>query len=128
MQVQLQGDAATLDLAARQGRDFHDSFPEVEWLSARRLALRKGANARDDLACPVGIADDAVEREAGLVEIWRLLGKPSGARAAAGDDGSQGLVDFVRDRRRQLTERRDPRNSQKPIARLQRLGLRSHHP
>ena len=63
----------------------------------------------DHVACAPRAADHLFDRAARLIELRRLAVEPSQARVAIGDAASERLVDFVRDRGRQLPQGRQPR-------------------
>jgi hypothetical protein len=62
------------------------------------------AQPGNDLAGPLPVVDDALERLAGILKVGRRPRQPAQASTAVGHDGREGLVDFVGDRGGQFAQ------------------------
>ena len=72
--------------------------------------LYERSNARDHLACPIAIADNAAHGVARFIEVWGRRGKPAQRGIGVCDDGGERLVDFMRNRRGHLAQSCHARN------------------
>ena len=72
------------------------------------LLAEQRAQSRDHVGRAVAVANRAPRGFARAVDIGRIGGQHPQTGAGVGDDARQRLVDFVRDRRRQCAEARDP--------------------
>ncbi len=108
-------------LVLREREDVENLAVDIEQLQARRLALRERADSRDDLARPLAVGGDVVERRARFRHLGRLGSEPARAGGGAGDHRPQGLADLVDNRGGQLAQRVH-------AVRMRELGLQSTQP
>src|SRR5271163_3842733 len=99
----------SINLPANQRDDLVDELIDIELCSFERSFLGEPAGAGNHVARAPRAADHLFDRASRLIESRRLKVEPSQARVAIGDDASERLVDFVRDRGRQLPQGRQPR-------------------
>ena len=122
-----QDDLPAPQLVFRELDDLADLAVDVEQLHARHLALREGADARNDLTGALAVGDDVVERRPRFLHVRRLGRQPARAGARVRHHRAQRLVDLVRDRGGQFAQRRQPRHVGKlRPGDLQFIVLRAH--
>ena len=98
-------DVVAAQLVLRERDDVENLAVDVEQLHARQLALRERADSRDDLARPLAVGGDVVERRARFRNVGRLGGEPARAGGRARHHRAQRLADLVDDRGGQLAQR-----------------------
>ena len=86
-----------LNLAARQHNDFAQSLFDAHRGLLGWSVFSKTADALDDLACPVSIPDDPIERLIRTFDIGRLACKPAPAGIPTARQPRQWLVKLMRD-------------------------------
>lgn len=98
IQLQRQCDAMTLGFASGERNHVEHRTVQIQRLALTRFATRQRTHARDDGAGAAGVGEHALQCGIGLGQVRRLLRQPALAGVAAGHDGGQRLIDFVRDR------------------------------
>jgi xylulose-5-phosphate/fructose-6-phosphate phosphoketolase len=111
VRAQLPADQCTLclQIVACERQDLVDDLIDSELQMLRWLAVCKRTNPFDYVACPIRVTDYAIQRLLGAGEILTVF-QPALTSIAAGGNGGQRLIDFVRDRCPQLSNCRHASN------------------
>src|SRR5215207_4939052 len=107
IEAQLETHAASEQPLLRDAEHLTDDVIQIEEPAVRRTVREQLARSLDDLAGAVAFVHDVVQRRAHLAGAVGNF-EPVAARVRIGHDRAQGLIDFMRDRDRQLPERHQP--------------------
>jgi hypothetical protein len=103
-QVELERHAVPVELRARAHQGRLDQGMQVD-AAGLRPRLPQRLQGLDDLPGALALRHDRLQQAAHLVHPRRVAPQPAQAGAGVGGNRHQRLVDFVRDRRRQLADR-----------------------
>src|SRR5262249_55188104 len=113
VEVDLENDALSANLAAQQCRRVPDRVVDVERHSRRRRFPRHLADALHHAAGAMGISRDSRRRSCGTADIGRVARKPGSAGASSRGDSRQRLAHFMCNQAGQLANRSEPRSMSK---------------
>src|SRR5690242_16891866 len=106
-ELRLHRNAVLRDFATGQYDDLKYSFVDLQAILPWGCLLDKGTDPADDLGGSIAFLDDTIERLPDLLQIWRLGAQPAQGGMGIGDCRRDRLHDFMGNRGRQLSHRRD---------------------
>src|SRR5215831_15886202 len=94
--------------ATSQGNDLKNYLVDLQVIFSWGRLLDEGTDSADDLAGSIAVCKDTIERLPGLLQIWRFFVQPAQRGRGIVDRCCDRLIDFMGNRGRQLSHRRDP--------------------
>ena len=102
-------------------REINDFLNDLVNIDARLFRIRfphQRSNPSNHVTRPIAIADNAAHGLPRFIEVWSRPGKPAQRGTGICDDGGKGLVNFVGNGGRHLSQSRHPRDVKQLCLRL----------